>query len=39
MENNEVMEFVAGHISAFMEDDEDDEDLLRIIKDLENVIQ
>ena len=39
MENNEVMEFVAGPVSAFMEDDKDDEDLLRIIKDLENVIQ
>ena len=39
MENNEVVEFVAGPVSAFMEDDKDDEDLLRIIKDLENVIQ
>ena len=39
MENKEVVEFMAGPVSAFMEDDKDDEDLLRIIKDLENVIQ
>ena len=30
MENNEVVEFVAGPVSAFMEDNKDDEDLLRI---------
>ena len=30
MENREVVEFVSGPVSAFMEDDSDDEDLIRM---------
>ena len=38
MEKKEVVEFMDEPVSAFMEDDEDDEDLLRITEDLENGI-
>ena len=36
MENKEVVEFVSGPVSAFMEDDEDDEDLLRMTEEMDD---
>ena len=36
MENKEVVEFVLGPVSAFMEDDSDDEDLIRMTQEVEH---
>ena len=35
MENSEVVEFVSGPVSAFMEDDSDDEDLVRMAEEVD----
>ena len=36
MENKEVVEFVLGPVSAFMEHDSDDEDLIRMTQEVEH---
>ena len=36
MESKEVVEFVLGRVSAFMEHDSDDEDLIRMTQELEH---
>ena len=35
MENSEVVEFVSGPVSAFMEDNSDDEDLVRMAEEVD----
>ena len=36
MESKEVVEFVLGRVSAFMEHDSDDEDLIRMTQEVEH---